>query len=78
MYPAEIEIKTESYTSASYFDLLLSIGGGGAVSCTLPFTTNVTILTSISQTFISQVATFHLRQPKTFLSHTVCQGLLLI
>ena len=40
------------------------------VSCALPFTTNVTILTSISQTFRSRVATFRLRQPVVFLSHS--------
>ena len=33
------------------------------VSCALPFTTNVAISTSISQTFRSWAATFHLRQP---------------
>ena len=36
------------------------------VSCALPFTTNVTISTSISQTFRSWVAIFHLRQPMVF------------
>ena len=40
------------------------------VNCTLPFTTNVTISTSISQTFHSWVAIFHLRQPMVFLSHS--------
>ena len=38
------------------------------VSCALPFTTNLTISTSISQTFRSWVAIFHLRQPMVFLS----------
>ena len=49
LYPAELEIKdtTVSNTSASYFDLLLSIRGEGEVSCALPFMTNVTITTSI-------------------------------
>ena len=52
MYPAELEIKdtTERNNSASYLDLLLS---SATVSCELPFTTNVTISTSISQTFRS-------------------------
>ena len=36
------------------------------VRCALPFTTNVTISTSISQTFRSWVAIFHLRQPIVF------------
>ena len=40
------------------------------VSCALPFTTNVTISTSISQNFRSWVAIFHLRQPMVFLSHS--------
>ena len=50
------------------------------VSCALPFTTNVTISTSISQTFHSWVVIFHLRQPMVFYltAHTVCQGLLLL
>ena len=42
----------------------------GTVSYALPCTTNVTILTSISQTFRSWVAIFHLRQPIVFLSHS--------
>ena len=40
------------------------------VSCEFPITTNVTISTSISQTFRSWVAIFHLRQPMVFLSHS--------
>ena len=50
------------------------------VSCALLFTTNVTISTSISQTFRSWEAIFHLRQPMVFYltAHTVCQGLLLL
>ena len=40
------------------------------VSCALPFTTNVTISTSISQTFPSWLAIFHLRQPMAFLSNS--------
>ena len=53
MYPPELEIKdtTESNTSASYLDLLLSIGR--EVNFTLPFTTSMTILISILQTFRS-------------------------
>ena len=50
------------------------------VSCALPFTTNVTISTFISQTFRSWVAIFYLRQSMVFYltAHTVCQGLLLL
>ena len=53
MYPAELEIKdtTESNTSASYLDLLLSIESDGQLRTSL--STNVTISTSISQTFRS-------------------------
>ena len=60
MYPAELVIKgtTERYTSASYLDLLLSIGRDGQLH------------TSISQTFHSWVAIFHLRQSMAFLSHS--------
>ena len=41
-----------------------------ASALTLPLTTNVTISTSISQTFRSWVAIFPLRQPMVFLSHS--------
>ena len=67
MYPDELDMKdtTESNTSASYFlDVLLSIGKDS------PFTTNMTILTSISQTFRSWVAIFHLRQSMACLCHS--------
>ena len=40
------------------------------VNCTLPFTTNLTISTSLSQTFRSWEAIFHLRQPMVCLSHS--------
>ena len=70
MYPAELEIRdtTESNTSASYLDY--SCRSRVTVSCALPFTTNVTISTSISQTFRSWVTIIHLRQPMVFLSHS--------
>ena len=60
MFPVEHEIKdtTESSTSASYPDLLLSIGRDGQLH-TLPYMTNVTILISTSQLFHSWVAIFH-------------------
>ena len=65
MYPAELEIKdtTESNTSASYLDLLLSIGR----DCQMR-TSFTTISTSISRTVRSWVAIFHHRQPMAFLS----------
>ena len=40
--------------------------GGGGVSCALPFTTNVTISTSISCTFRSREAIVYLRQSIAF------------
>ena len=69
MYPAKLEIKdtTESITSASYLDLVLSIGRDGQLH-TLPFTTNEMISISTSQTFRSWVVIFHLRRPMAFLS----------
>ena len=62
MYPVEFEIKdtTESNTSASYLDLLLSIGRD---NFTLPFMTNVTTSISTSQIFCSWVAIFQPRPP---------------
>ena len=39
------------------------------INFTLPFTTSVTILISILQTFRSWAATSHLRSPMAFLSH---------
>ena len=70
MYPAELEIKdtTVSNNSAFYLDLLLSIKSDGQLRT--PFTTNVTISTSILQTFRSWIAIFHLRQPMVFLSQS--------
>ena len=52
MYSVEVEIKdmTASNISASYLDLLLSIG---MVNFTLPFITNMTISISTSQIFLS-------------------------
>ena len=72
MYLYELEIKstTVSNTSVSYLDLLLSIGG--TVNFTLPYNiTSVTTLISISQTFRSWVAIFHLRQPMASLSKLI-------
>ena len=65
MYFVELEIKdtTENNTSASYLDLLLSIGR----DFTLPFMTNVTILISTSQIFRSWVAIFQPRPPMAYL-----------
>ena len=67
MYPAEFEIKdtTESTTSASYLDLLLSIGRDGQLHTSIydkrdDFNFHIT--------FPSWVVVFHLRRPMAFLS----------
>ena len=68
MYPAELEIKetTESTTSASYLDLLLSIGRDGQLQTSIydkrdDFNFHIT-------NFPFRVVIFHLRQPMEFLS----------
>ena len=68
MYPPELEIKdtTESNTSASYFDLLLSFGKDGQLRTSLydkrdDFNFHI-------KTFRSWVATSHLCPPMAFLS----------
>ena len=55
-------------TTASYLNLYCR--SGGTVSCALPFTTDVTISTSITQTFLSWVDIFHILQPIACLSHS--------
>ena len=70
MYPDELEIKDTTERNTLLPTWIYSCRSGGTVSCALPFTTNVTISTFISQTFRSWVAIFHLRQPMTFLSHS--------
>ena len=66
IYPAELEIRntTESNTSASYLDLLLSIGRDGQLRTSL----------------YDKRDDIHLRQPKAFFltAHTVCQVLLFL
>ena len=63
MYPAELGIKdtTESTTSASYLDLLLSIWKDGQLHTSIYDKRDDFI--STSQTFRSWVVIFHLRQP---------------
>ena len=66
----ELENKdtTESNTSASYLDLLLSIGNDGHLRTS--FYDKRDYFNSLTlQTFRSWVATFHLHQPMVFLSH---------
>ena len=69
MYPAELEIKdtTESTTSASYLDLLLSIGRDGQIHTSI-YDKQDDFTTITSQTFRSWVVIFHLRQTMAFLS----------
>ena len=68
MYPAELEIKdtTESTTSASYLDLLLSIGRDSQLHTSIYDKRDVSI--STSQTFRSWVVIFHHRRPMACLS----------
>ena len=72
MYPVSLEIKdtTESNTSASYLDLLLSIRRDGQLHTSIP--TNVMISISISQIFRSWVAIYQLRPPMASLSRSLC------
>ena len=82
MYPAELEIKdtTESNTSASYLDLLLSIESGGQLQTSLYdkrddfnfHITNFPFLSSIIPSSPAYGIFFYLT------AHTVCQGLLLL
>ena len=65
--PLSLRLKTRR--RATHPTYISSCRSGGPVSCALPFTTNVTISTSMSQTFRSWVAIFHLRQSMSFLSH---------
>ena len=67
--PAELEIKTRLRETPLLptWIYLLSIGRNGQLRTSL--NANVTISTSISQTFLSCVAIFHLRQPMVCLSH---------
>ena len=64
MYPAELAIKDtiESTTSASYLDLLLSIGRDGKLHTSIFDMISI----SASQTFRSWVVIFHLRRPMAF------------
>ena len=70
VYPHELEIKDtiENNTSASFLDLLLSIGR--MVNFILPCMTNVTISISISQ-FFASVSIYQLRPPMSSLSRSL-------
>ena len=68
--PLSLRSKTRRRATTLLPTWIYSCQSRVTVSCELPFTTNVTISTSISQTFRSWVAIFHLRQPMVFLSHS--------
>ena len=78
--PLSLRSKTRRRTAPLLPTWIYSCRSGVTVSCPLPFTTNETISTSISQTFRSCVEIFHLRLHMVFYftAHTVCQGLLLL
>ena len=78
--PLSLRSKTRRSTTPPLPTWIYSCRSRVTVSCAPPFTTNVTISTSISQTFLSWVAIFHLRQPMVFFltAHTVCQGMFLL
>ena len=64
--PLNLRSKTQRRATPLLPTWIYSCRSRVTVSCELPFTTNVTISTSISQTFRSWVAIFHLRQPMVF------------
>ena len=81
MYPPELErSKTRRRATLLLPTWIYSCQSVGTVNFKLPFTTSVTILISILQTFRSWAATSHLRPPMAFLSHnsSIRQGLLLL
>ena len=67
MYPTELEIKRRRRATPLLPTWINSCRSRVTVSSALY---DVTISTSISQTFRSWVAIFHLRQPMVFLSHS--------
>ena len=69
MYPLNLRSKTRRRATLLLPTWIYSFQSVGTVNFTLPFTTSMTILISILQTFRSWAATYHLRPPMTFLSH---------
>ena len=67
--PLSLRSKTRRRATLLLPTWICSCQSVGTVNFALPFTTNVTILISILQTFRSWVATSHLRPPMAFLSH---------
>ena len=79
MYPPELEIKdmTESNTSASYLDLLLSIGRDGQLHTSLydkrdDFNFHITNFPSLSSNIFARLWRFYLK------TYPIRQGLLLL
>ena len=68
--PLSLRSKTRRWATPLLPTWIYSCRSRATVSCALPYTTNVTISTSISQTFRSWIAIFHLRQSMVFLSHS--------
>ena len=67
--PLNLRSKTRRRATLLLPTWIYSCQSVGTVNFTLPFTTSVTILISILQTFRSWAATSHLRPPMAFLSH---------
>ena len=71
MYPLNLISKTRRRATLLLPTWIYSCQSVGAVNFTLPFTTSVTILIFILQTFHSWAATSHLRPPMAFLCHNL-------
>ena len=67
--PLNLRSKTRRRATLLLPTWIYSCQSAGTVNFKLPFTTSVTILISILQTFRSWAATSHLRPPMAFLSH---------
>ena len=67
--PLNLRSKTRRRATLLLPTWIYSCQSVGTVNFTLPFTSSVTILISILQTFRSWAATSHLRPPMAFLSH---------
>ena len=69
MYPLNLRSKTRRRATLLLTSWICTCQSVGTVNFALPFTTNVTISISILQTFLSWVASSHLRPTLVFLSH---------
>ena len=69
--PLNLRSKTRRRATLLLPTWIYSCQSVGTVNFTLPFTTSVTILISILQTFRSWAATSHLRPPMAFLSQLI-------